>query len=66
MAYLQPKTLTCPSCSFSAEVKWVVGVGPNSKPGETPYRRLHHIAPFTRDPEDRNILICPECKAIVT
>jgi len=66
MAYLQPKTLTCPNCGFSARVNWVIGVGPNSKPGETPSRRLHHIAPFTRDAADRKVLICPECQASIT
>ncbi|EDZ40789.1 hypothetical protein RB2083_303 [Rhodobacteraceae bacterium HTCC2083] len=65
MAYLDPKTLTCPHCGFSAKVNWVVGVGPHSKPGRTPSRRLYHIAPFTHDPSDRKVVICPECEAAV-
>ncbi|MGH1577301.1 hypothetical protein [Planktotalea sp.] len=66
MAYLKPQTLTCPDCGLSAEVKWVIGVGPTSKPGQTPSRRLHHIKPFIRDADHANTLICPDCGAIVT
>ncbi len=66
MAYLEPKTLTYPHCGFSAKVNWVVEVGQHSRLGQTPSRRLHHIAPFIRDPLDRNVVICPKCKAAVT
>ena len=36
MAYLDPETLTCPSCAKTGDLIWVVGEGPNTKPGEGP------------------------------
>jgi hypothetical protein len=34
MAYRDPEQLTCPSCAKRAELVWVVGTGPNTKPGK--------------------------------
>lgn len=31
MAYLDPKTLTCPDCGATAPIRWVVGKGPSSE-----------------------------------
>ncbi|MEP3346586.1 MAG: hypothetical protein ABJN34_16155 [Litoreibacter sp.] len=39
MAYLSTKSLTCPNCDFSDKIRIVVGVGPRSEAGDTPYRR---------------------------
>nr|WP_325249623.1 hypothetical protein [Amylibacter sp.] len=39
MAYLDPKTLRCPKCDYQTDVTIVVGVGPHSKSGDTPYKR---------------------------
>lgn len=38
MAYLQPANLHCPSCGFVQQISTVVGVGPGSEKGDTPYR----------------------------
>ena len=61
MAYLQPQTLTCSQCDFRSEITWVVGVGPNSKPGDVPYRHVHKPGDFLRDDNARDTLICPKC-----
>ncbi|QQP41814.1 Hypothetical protein FKW44_016289 [Caligus rogercresseyi] len=45
--YLKPLRLTCPSCDFSDEIRLVIGVGPHSKPGDTPYRRFNRAGGFT-------------------
>ncbi len=47
MAYLQPTTLTCPTCQFSAQIKVVVGIGPGSNRGDIPYERYKSAPPFT-------------------
>jgi hypothetical protein len=39
MAYLDTKTLRCPNRDYTEEVEIVVGVGPHSKKGDTPYKR---------------------------
>lgn len=36
MACRDPETLICPTCNRAAELVWVVGEGPNTKPGEGP------------------------------
>lgn len=36
MAYREPEDLTCPSCGRTATLVWVIGEGPNTKPGEGP------------------------------
>ena len=61
MAYLKPQKLTCAKCDFRSEIMWVIGVGPNSKPGVKPSRKLHKTGAFLRDRENSNMLRCPEC-----
>jgi len=48
MAYLKPTTLTCPECDFTDEIRVVVGVGPNSEKGDTPYRRSQNAGGFVK------------------
>ena len=48
MAYLQPTTLTCPTCQFSVQVKIVVGIGPVSARGDIPSRR-YRAAPHFKE-----------------
>lgn len=36
MAYLTPEMLTCASCGKSQMIQWVIGEGPNTKPGQGP------------------------------
>ena len=63
MAYLKPTTLTCPTCDFSAEVKIVVGIGPGSNRGDTPYERYRSAPPFTEG--DNGTLLCPNDGTVV-
>ena len=63
MAYLSPKNLTCPSCGTSGTVTWVIGIGPGSKRGDKPYKKLHNSGPFVQHPTQNDMLLCPNCDA---
>ncbi|SFR40651.1 hypothetical protein [Litoreibacter janthinus] len=69
MAYLDPKTLTCPKCDFSDEIRIVVGVGPSSEPGDTPYRRFQNSGGFIKGTKEDGTrdgtLLCPNDGTIV-
>lgn len=58
MAYLDEKTLTCPTCGLKGTINIVVGVGPHSNAGDTPYRRARQSGPFTKG--DDGALLCPD------
>ncbi|SMY06085.1 hypothetical protein LOM8899_00206 [Flavimaricola marinus] len=57
MAYLDPTTLTCPSCGLSGEVVIVVGVGPGSRKGDIPYKKAQKAGPFDKSAD--GTLGCP-------
>jgi hypothetical protein len=71
MAYLDPQNLTCPGCGQRGEITWVVGIGPQTRPGQGPsYRRLHKPGPWRDEvsatgPFWAGRLICPTCEATV-
>ena len=69
MAYLSPKRLTCPLCDFSDEIELVVGVGPSSAKGDTPYRRFRKAGRFTigtnADGSKNGTLTCPNDATVV-
>ncbi len=71
MAYLDPETLTCPQCEKRAELVWVVGVGPNTKPGEGPdYVDILESGPWlietvSTSKEWYGVIKCPDCGAVV-
>jgi len=67
MAYRDPETLTCPSCNRSGELVWVIGEGPNTKPGESPaYTDVMEpgawqIETQATAPKWRGVVTCPDC-----
>ena len=71
MAYLDPKRLTCPGCGKAGDVVFVVGIGPNTKPGQGPaYVTLHDAGPWVVEetsahPFFAGRLFCPDCGAEV-
>ena len=69
MAYLKPTSLTCPDCDFSDEIRIVVGVGPRSEEGDTPYRRYQSSGAFVKgtheDGSADGTLRCPNDGTIV-
>ncbi|WP_298260558.1 hypothetical protein [uncultured Litoreibacter sp.] len=69
MAYLSPTSLTCPKCDFTDEIRIVVGVGPNSGKGDTPYRRFQGAGGFLKgtneDGSRDGTLRCPNDGTIV-
>jgi hypothetical protein len=69
MAYLKPTSLTCPECDFTDEIRVVVGVGPSSAKGDTPYRRSQNAGGFvkgTREDGTRDgTLRCPNDGTVV-
>ena len=71
MAYLDRTRITCPGCGKSGEVVFVVGVGPNTRPGEGPaYVTLQDAGPWVLEetsahPFFAGRLSCPDCGAEV-
>lgn len=62
MAYLNPTTLTCPECGFSARIKIVVSVGPGSRKGDIAARSFLNPEPFNaelKDGKKTGTLLCP-------
>lgn len=63
MAYLNPTTLTCSDCGFSARIKIVVSVGPGSRKGDIAGRSFLRPDPFTaqtdEDGQKTGTLLCP-------
>lgn len=64
MAYLNPKILRCPVCDFEDALDIVVGVGPASQKGDTPYRRYRNAGACTEglraDGSKDGTLCCPK------
>ncbi|MBL4812457.1 MAG: hypothetical protein JKX69_08930 [Rhodobacteraceae bacterium] len=58
MAYLDPTKLTCPTCGHTGQITIVVGVGPHSQQGDTPYRKYKSPEGFTEN-TDKTALLCP-------
>lgn len=69
MAYLEPKRLTCPACNFSDKIRLVIGDGPHSKTGDTPYRHFNRAAGFVvglgNDGKRDGSLQCPNDGTVV-
>ncbi len=71
MAYLDPRALRCPGCGKVGEVVFVVGVGPQTRPGQGPaYVTLKDPGPWQVDkisahPVFAGRLTCPACGAEV-
>ena len=71
MTYLSPETLTCPGCSHSADLVWIVGEGPNTRPGEAPaYTDVQPTGAWIvtterTTPEWRGTVTCPDCALTV-
>lgn len=71
MAYRNPEQLTCPSCAKRAELVWLVGIGPNTKPGEgAAYVQILDPGPWLEQttntaPAWHGTLTCPACGATV-
>ena len=69
MAYLNPTKLTCPNCDLVAEIRIVVGVGPGTLKGDTPYRRYHNPGPLTEQLDETGkptgALLCPNDGTVV-
>ncbi|MCP3971886.1 MAG: hypothetical protein GY717_16500 [Rhodobacteraceae bacterium] len=67
MAYLDPQTLTGVGCGNSAEVTWIVGEGPNSKPGEGPaYISALDDGHWSVETQGAAVtILCPDCSTRV-
>ncbi len=71
MAYLDPETLTCPSCRKSGDLVWVVGEGPNTKPGQAPdYVDVQEAGDWLVEtantaPNWEGAVVCPQCNSEV-
>jgi len=71
LAYLDPETLTCPGCAKSAAVTWVIGEGPDTKPGAPPdYIDLLETGPWVSEttnttPVWAGKITCPDCEETV-
>ena len=69
MAYLDETSLRCPICDHTDRIGIVVGVGPGSEPGDTPYRRYRKPASFVQgtDPDGskNGTLTCPNDGTVV-
>ena len=71
MAYRDPEQLTCPSCTKRAELVWLVGEGPNTKPGEgAAYVQILDPGPWQEQTTNtarawHGTLTCPACGATV-
>jgi len=66
MAYLETQTLTCPNCGVHAGLSWVIGEGPNTRPGEGPaYISALDSADWRAEPNGRGVTIhCTVCGAV--
>jgi hypothetical protein len=68
VAYLDPETLTCPSCGKTGDLIWVIGEGPNTKPGEGPaYTDVQDAGDWVLStsgtaPRWSGMIACPDCK----
>ena len=71
MAYLDRQRLTCPGCGKTGSVVFVVGIGPQTRPGEGPsYVTLQDAGPWVVDETNaRPVFVgrlnCPDCGAEV-
>lgn len=71
MAYREPEELTCPACSRTADIVWVIGEGPNTKPGEAPaYTDVLEDGGWIVEtagtaPRWNGRITCPDCGALV-
>lgn len=71
MAYLNPETLTCPTCKTTGEIVWVIGEGPNTKQGQPPdyvdvlEPGVWQINTTATAPVWQGQIICPTCKETV-
>jgi len=71
LAYRDPQELTCPTCKRKAGIVWVVGVGPNTQPGEGPsYVDILEdggwlVETHGTTPRWRGRVTCPVCASLV-
>ncbi|MFT7594820.1 MAG: hypothetical protein ACI8R4_002144 [Paracoccaceae bacterium] len=69
MAYLDETTLHCPACDHTDRIGLVVGVGPHSRPGDTPYRHYRKPGSFSEGTNSsgakNGTLLCPKDGTIV-
>jgi len=69
VAYLDETTLRCPVCDHTDRIGIVVGIGPHSQPGDTPYRQYRKPGNFTKgttpDGTKNGTLLCPNDGAVV-
>jgi hypothetical protein len=67
MAYLSPTKLKCSNCGFSARIKIVVSVGPQTRRGDIAARNFMSPEPFTEGETEDGIssLFCPSCATLV-
>jgi len=71
LAFLDPETLTCPQCKRSADMVWIVGIGPDTPAGGAPaYVAVHDssdwlIETTETEPRWQGVARCPECGATV-
>lgn len=71
MAYLEPEDLRCPGCGRGGRLTWVVGEGPNTRPGEGPaYVDVLEPGPWAVETKETapvwaGRIACPDCGASV-
>ena len=69
MAYLDETTLRCPTCDHTDRIGLVVGVGPHSQSGDTPYKNYRKPASFAEgtgpDGRKNGTLLCPHDSTLV-
>ena len=67
MAYLDPETLTCPKCGRTGDLVWIIGEGPNTKPGQGPdyvdvmEDGIWKVETKVTVPEWAGKITCPDC-----